>query len=132
MIKLLPDGRIVVVGEVATGSGEFVYVNRFMPDGSLDPSGGQGSAGTYPEVFVGDAEVKSDGTVVIVGPNIFRFLPSGALDVGFGASGYVAAPQNVQASGVAIQTDGKLVVAGTRYSDTDPATEYWVARYLGS
>lgn len=130
-IALQSDGKLVVAGEhwdTNPNPGVMALV-RFLPDGRLDESFGLGG-----KVFtrVGDSSaqanalvIQPDGKVVVAGWKwengqaetlLVRYQPNGALDRGFGSEGLlfstVKATQPNQ-TGLALQEDGKLVVAGT-------------------
>ena len=79
-------------------------------------------------VAVGGA---NNGTLTPAGPfALARYLSTGQLDTTFGTAGLVTTSfgNTTQAviSAVTLQTDGKIVVAGT-----DGAGNFVVARYLG-
>jgi hypothetical protein len=63
---------------------------------------------------------------------VVRYLPTGALDTGFGNGGKVttAFPGFAQYKRVVIQRDAKIVAAGS-VSDS-MTTRYALARYLGA
>jgi uncharacterized delta-60 repeat protein len=120
------DGKIDAAGGVANadGTGALALV-RYQPEGSLDTSfGTQGKVLTSTsDVYPGASALalQADGKLIVGGPTdvqpsdaraIYRYQPSGALDKTFGTGGKVTTPTNVAASGVAIQTDGKIVVVG--------------------
>ncbi len=125
-VALQADGRIVVVGaagaSLSTASFEVV---RYMPEGSLDATFGSGGKVTVDPGVFGYAfglAVQADGKIVAVGQNnagalVVRLNADGSLDSGFGSAGEVTTQfggsAGASASGVAIQTNGKLVVAGT-------------------
>jgi uncharacterized delta-60 repeat protein len=120
------DGRIIVAGG---GSGSDFVVARYLPDGPLDP--GFGSAGVVTTDFAGELDratsvaIQADGKVVVAGSAsvggrsdfaVARYLPDGALDAGFGVDGKLTldfAGSGDQANALAIQSDGKLVLAGS-------------------
>lgn len=106
--------------------------------GALDPGFGNAGVRVFPpEPGVVDWDgasvvVQSDGKLVVATPFsqentndillVWRFLPSGDLDPNFGTSGAAAlnVPGETAASAVALQRDGKIVVAGTvYYPETD-------------
>lgn len=59
-----------------------------------------------------DARIQIDGRIdVVAGPGVVRFLPNGAIDASFGRGG--VASVGFSAVALAIQSDGKLVVAGS-------------------
>ncbi|MEP6702517.1 MAG: hypothetical protein ABJB04_05940 [Betaproteobacteria bacterium] len=148
-VLVQPDGRILAVG----GSSEF-EVARYKPDGTPDTSfGGNGRVQTaFTTTPTGGAAANSaviqpDGKIVVVGyagldysahpysSNIalVRLNPDGTLDPGFGMGGKVLTgyPSGYAiGTAIALQADGKLVVAGYNFSDTTDTKEHWViARY---
>jgi uncharacterized delta-60 repeat protein len=123
-VSLLPDGRIVVAG---TDDGERFAVLRYLADGTLDPSfGGHGIVRTPRAAhFRGgeDLAIQPNGTIVVVGTAgesrvktafaVARFRPNGTEDRSFGGDGRVVTPfASGQARAVALQPDGRIVVAG--------------------
>ena len=138
-IALLPDGRIVVGGftEVSFfGSYDYAVV-RYLSDGSLDPSfGGDGKVttdlGHYDVAY--DVAVQPDGKIVLVGSyggvpggafGVVRYLEDGSLDPSFDGDGIAITDLGgIWALGVAIQSDGKLVVVGLGPSGTGVAVRY--------
>jgi uncharacterized delta-60 repeat protein len=69
-----------------------------------------------------DMVVQPDGAIVVVGRGdpglvMMRFLPDGALDAAFGRDGVVVYALG-QGAAVALQSDGKIVVGGTRNGST--------------
>lgn len=111
--------------------------------GDLDPSFGGGTVQT--DVAGGGDEgsalaVALDGTIVLAGTardasavpgfGVARYTAGGALDPSFGGDGAVFTPiaqQLVAAYAVALQTDGKVVVAGAAGAFGD--LDFAVARY---
>lgn len=128
-----------------TYGGAFLLV-RLNPDGALDPTFGDAGITTTTfapdNAFVArttaayDFAVQADGKIVVVGTdgkytdfgippeNVFaiaRYTPDGQLDPTFGAGGKVMVSIGAQrindvATSVAIQEDGRIVVAGTSAS----------------
>ena len=137
-MTLQPDGKIVAVGYRTSSKVPVILVARFLQDGSLDSSfDGDGFA----EPIIGDTATASDvviardGNIVVsatgtfTGNNDFvtlRFRPDGSLDPAF-AGGWtstdIASPDD-NASSVAIDVNGNIVVAGTSNSDIS------IVRYL--
>lgn len=117
-VALTSNGRIVIAGDFQVFAGIFRNrVARLLPDGSLDPSfdPGAGADGSAMKVLV-----QPDGRVVLAGlfssyggvarQGLARLLPNGALDPSFiPALSFNSAERVVD---VALQRDGKLVVAG--------------------
>ena len=83
--------------------------------------------------------LQSDGKLVVVGQTgdypeldlaLARYNVDGQLDQGFGAAGKVTTDIDLSdhAYGVALQRDGKIVLAGIALSSTN--FDFTVARYL--
>jgi uncharacterized delta-60 repeat protein len=130
-IARLPNGRILVVGASIAGATDHgIAIVRYLADGKPDPSfgGGDGKVGDQPGSGESTAEalaVQPDGKFVVAGatnyptdPEIFvaRYLADGSPDTSFGDGGArivpVAGDVVASAAGVALQDDGKVVVAG--------------------
>ncbi len=125
--------RIVAVGTAGLGRGDEIgfAIAQYRPDGSLDRSFGTGGRIVTPVGPVGDAGASAvvfqpDGRIVVVGGAdddqgnadfaAVRYLPGGRLDPTFGTGGValVLIPGgDAAASSVALQPDGKIVIAGT-------------------
>ena len=135
-IALLSDGRIVVAGWVESFpvSSDFALV-RFKPDGTLDTTFGSGGVVTTDFSGASDSgsalAIQADGRIVVVGSSydssdydadtaIARYHPDGSLDTGFGEDGRVVVDlgsDDDYGNNVAMQTDGKVVVAGEADGD---------------
>lgn len=129
-MAIQPDGKILVLTVAA--------VYRFDPSGALDATfgaGGKASIGV-PSYFMEGTRglvVQPDGKIVVlfserdntVGGNnalvfgIARLLPSGAYDSSFGSGGVVTDNaggfDHASASGIALQSDGNILVVGQAY-----------------
>jgi uncharacterized delta-60 repeat protein len=85
--------------------------------------------------------VQPDGKIVVAATSgrddrgllLARYVPSGLLDTEFGVGGYVETPVGdwAKADAIAVQLDGKIVVAGTRSppKGEDVQSEFVLARY---
>jgi uncharacterized delta-60 repeat protein len=145
-VAVQADGKVVVAGTVFPGDVQKFALARYEPSGALDPTfGGDGRVVTG---FAGGASaqgtavaIQPDGKIVAAGfvrPEgaafnkfaLARYTSSGALDPTFGGDGKVVTgfADGAFASGVAIQTDGKIVAAG---SVLTPSVErkFALARY---
>lgn len=145
------DGKIVVAGgSTVPGDGERFALLRLNADGSVDTSFGSG--GKLTTAFPGsDGDranalvIQKDGKIVVGGQASFststsgvdfalaRYLPSGALDTGFGTGGRVTTPVSSNAGsdkifGLALQGD-RIVAAG---GDVFQLTRYTAAGELDS
>lgn len=110
------DGSVLAAGQ----SGGSTLLERLTAAGRLDPSFGTGGQVSGPGGTGRAVALQSDGKIVVAGggPGMFveRLNTDGARDTGFGAGGVaVAAPLGGSgvANAVAVQPDGKIVVAGS-------------------
>jgi uncharacterized delta-60 repeat protein len=134
-VVVQPDGRIIAAGFV---SQKDFAVARYLSNGTLDPSFGVGGVAT---TDFGGAEdwgfgmaLQPDGKVVVAGYSgsdaaLARYLANGSLDPTFGTGGKVTTDfgETDVASAVALQADGKAVIAG--YSGTGGRQHIILARY---
>jgi len=119
-MALQPDGKIVLAG----GSSFRVALARYNPNGGLDATFGMGGmvisdfGGGESAAAIG---LQHDGKIVVAGgPRsatfvVARYNPDGRLDLPFGIGGMVATDfggGTSQATALALQADGKIVVAG--------------------
>ena len=149
-----PDGKIVLAGSCRDINGVQVFcAARLNADGTLDasfvgPSGtGNGKfllpVGARNGAYATAIALQSNGKIVLAGycqdviGNYDDFCAArlngdGTLDTSFGAgTGKVALPIGVgfdQASGVALQSDNKIVLAGTCFDTTFSNADFCVAR----
>ena len=130
----LSDGSAVLMGGVAPPDGGFFELDaalaRVLPDGTLDESFGEGGQVVLdmPLPFAAVLDVQADAAGRIVGTGaaldflegvsealVFRLAPDGSLDASFADGGVLlttAGASLAQATGVALQADGKIVVSG--------------------
>jgi uncharacterized delta-60 repeat protein len=138
---LQADGKILLAGSLYARFTSSLEMARFNADGSPDATFGAGSqvaATDNPYRVVGVA-VQSDGRIVVAGysyvPNgqgqatLFRLYADGSRDTGFGNAGEVVTGDSWQVVGVALQADGRIVVAGTSMSQPGSDLDMVVARY---
>jgi len=144
-LLIQPDGKIVATGThgVETNNDEFALV-RYNSDGTLDNSfgiAGKVTTAIGSGSFIGGRSVvlQADGKIVVAGDGtdeiaVLRYNSDGSLDNSFGTDGIVIkdiAGGPSRANGCAIQSDGKIVVAGYAYLNTAQENAgFVVARYL--
>ena len=157
-VALLPDGEMVLGGFINTGSvNEFALVGADA-DGSLNTD--FGSDGVVITSFGSQATasamaVQADNKIVVAGyvnnhnatpatPGddhndfaVARFNANGTIDTGFGTRGWVttdiATGSDDRAHAVAVDSAGRIVVAGSSSSDgTDARKNFTVVRYTSS
>ena len=133
---LQPDGKIIVVGSSWANPSFVSTLARYDVHGNLDPSFGSGGIITNTAMSTAMAAViQRDGKLIVLngGFNLTRYWPNGQIDSTFGNGGIIGEPtDHVQnAVGVALQPDGKFVVAGTQLSGASPAYTHdaLIARY---
>jgi uncharacterized delta-60 repeat protein len=140
-VVILPDSKILVAGTAISGTtgNDFALV-RFNSNGTLDSSfGNNGAITTHligPNDVASGVALQTDGRIVVAGSIVVpgegdlalvRYTPDGDLDLSFGVGGKVII-SNVPASGVNLQVDGKIVVAGTTRTAT--INDFAVARFM--
>jgi uncharacterized delta-60 repeat protein len=152
-VAVQADGKLVVVGTAYKQndySDEDFVVARYNTDGTLDTTFGR--SGRVRTDFPGLAAVPSsvviqpDGKIVVAGGafplftflgdfKVVRYNPNGSLDTSFGDGGIVTTtfPQGSYAFDLALQSDGKIIAAGTVFVAFDPGemsdTDFALARY---
>ncbi len=143
-IAIQTDGKIVTAGSIWNGNGIYDFtVTKWNTDGSLDITFGTGgtvttSIGDFTDLAF-DIAIQSDGKIVIAGHTwygtdydfaVSRYNPDGSLDASFGRGGIVTTrvgSQGGEAYSIAIQSNGKIVVAGSAL--TDSGRDFGVVRY---
>ena len=127
-VAIQDDGGIVVVGERRARASDKIVVQRYRPNGTLDPL--FANAGTALTGFgrrfqsASAVAISPDGRIVVAGSTsngitsrsaLARYLPDGRLDRDLGGDGRVTV--DVSRSGerftdVVVQPDGRIVAAG--------------------
>ena len=143
-VAVAADGKIVVAGY--SGFDATLAVARYLPDGSLDATFGEGGkvARTVPGRGYAVA-LQADGAVVVAGeavvtdsPTDFsdllvaRFLPDGTVDTSFGDGGRVStdlAGATNSARNLVLLPDGAIVVGGEPIGDSEGFDHTDLARY---
>jgi len=129
-IAIQPDGRIVVAGDtlIAFGNSDFA-VARYDADGLLDNTFGGGTGKVTTDIaqavdIARNVAIESGGTILVSGTitmgsspvlahtGIARYSSVGVLDPSFDTSGIVIIPNMQLGDGLALQPDGRILLAG--------------------
>lgn len=134
-VALQTDGKILTAGASFNGKDSDAVVVRYLPDGSVDRTFGEG--GTF--VFDGEKGedkafallLRSDGKILVAGQvhngrdtdfAVWRLTTRGRLDKKFGLNGMARIDfenGNDVAYALQLQSDGRIVVAGSAASVRD-------------
>jgi uncharacterized delta-60 repeat protein len=139
-----PDGKIVLAGNVNINDSSDFFVVRINQDGSLDTSfDGDGTVQTAFDIFNDGAlsvAVQPNGKIVAGGISengsdfdfaIVRYNSNGSIDTTFGTQGFATiqfGPENDLLFSIALQTDGKIIAAGSAF--TGKSNDFALVRYL--
>ena len=135
--EMQADGKIVLCGNEFVASndiGDFNYpcLSRYNTDGSIDTSFGTSGKSIINESGnVTAFKLQSDGKMIIAstsglsGTRVLRLVTNGSIDTTFGTNGVVTLTNqsfgNIRS--IAVQTDGKIVLAGNTTNGVNPATQ---------
>ena len=126
-----PDGKLLMISSASfSDEGYYSYqtfVVRLNADGTRDTTFGDGGfagvGGSNESVNTPDIALDASGRIYAVtntdftAPSIVRLRPDGQPDDTFGSSGYASLGFALDSvSGVSVQSDGKAVVTGRRYT----------------
>lgn len=142
-VAVQPDGKIVAAGWSSNGADLDFALARYHPDGSLDHSfgiGGKTTTDLGSTEYVASVVLQTDGKIVVAGHSVIpftfldfilaRYQADGTLDAGFGTAGIVTTDfkhDSDLGASVALQPDGKIIVAGMAV--TGPDYDFALARY---
>lgn len=139
-VAIQSDGKIVVVGDTYDGNYYNFVVVRYNTDGSLDNSfESDGIVITTWGIghnFAKSVAIQPDGKIVVTGEStpsnftVLRYNNDGSLDYSFDTDGIavskLSSGNNIPNS-VAIQSDGKIVIAGN--TGVTSVADIMLARY---
>jgi uncharacterized delta-60 repeat protein len=152
-VVLQPDGKIIVSGESEESPGTLTYdmaVLRFHTNGTLDTSFNSVGYTVVPiranqRDRAYNVDVQADGKIVATGESetgyfsnkydtaIIRLDTNGTLDSSFNSTGIVTTSFNTSfnicGKGVAVQKDGKILVAGSVKPSPGSNIQVGVVRY---
>jgi len=135
----------IVVAGIASGSNLNMALLKYDPTGTLDPNFGNNGVVIFDNAsFEGanDVIVQPDNRIVVVGSSgsfpsptaatVWKYLADGTLDSTFAGVGYVTTSIDIDkedGNSVALQADGKIVIAG-KYRNVNTANnDATVIRY---
>jgi uncharacterized delta-60 repeat protein len=148
------DGKLVVAGTTYMNndySGEDFALIRYNSDGTIDGTFGVNGRVTtdFPGLaaVISSVVVQPDGKILVAGGafpaftflgdfELARYNPNGSLDTAFGSGGIVTTSfpgQGSYAFSLALQSDGKIIAAGTDFvnfsSEDSSNTDFGLERY---
>jgi uncharacterized delta-60 repeat protein len=141
-VVIQPDGKIVAAGTATLSRGIEFALARYNSDGTLDTTFGIGGTVTtdfsvtdvaFSVALQTDGKIVAAGVTHIDGINniaLARYNSDGTLDASFGTGGRVTtnfAGVGAVAFSVAVQPDGKVVVAG--WANIAGGADFALARY---
>jgi uncharacterized delta-60 repeat protein len=146
-VALQSDGKIIVAGDstpTGGGSADFTVARLLNPQGTIDTTYGGGTGYSVADFGGNDTgnavALQPDGKIVVAGYTtaggthdfaVARFNSNGTLDTSFGSGGksIFNLGGNDDAYSVALQSDGKIVLAG--YTSAGNGNDFAVARFIG-
>ena len=143
-VAVQPDGKILMTGQTfLLHSGYLLGLARYNSDGTLDNTfdtdGKVTTAFGFGEDYGGDIALQPDGKIIVAGSSeqgghwdiaLARYNSDGSLDATFDADGKVLTDFGGRRDfgvAVALQPDGKIVVAGR--SESGNNVDFALARY---
>jgi len=143
-VAVYPDSdRIVIVG---TMDDKYVLVLRYEANGALDGGFGDSGIVTYSNMSHNSGNavaIQDDGKILVAGSTtmaapdllVLRYEENGTLDAGFGNGGIVIFDSELyysdEVASMAVQADGKIVLAGTRENNMNGDTDMLIVRLVG-
>jgi len=144
-VAIQTDGKIVVAGSSTSDRITAIAVVRYNSNGTLDSDFGTGGKVTTAIGSSNDCAlsvaIQADGKIVVAGFSlngsyydlaVVRYNSDGTLDTAFGTGGIVVlhGESGYLGNSVAIQADGKIVVAGIKkFPDANLSGNFLVVRY---
>ena len=143
-VAIQPNGKIVLAGSEEIGNYVYYFIARFNSDGTPDLTFNERGFQLDPAFpnnrynFGQAVAIQVNGKIVMSGTmstdndgggpwlTLARYNTDGSVDSTFGTNGAVKiTSQEFQSNNgaLALQSDGKIVVGGTRLGDLDPTTD---------
>jgi uncharacterized delta-60 repeat protein len=133
------SSNIIVGGSARVSGSDRVALTRLnATNGNLDTSFGTSGkvvdTQIYSYYYYFDLALDGAGKIVVGTQSILLlYTAAGSRDTGFGSQGTVFAAGSLdQISGVAVQADGKILIAGYRSSGGSTGSDFAIARYFGN
>lgn len=137
-VDVQSDGGIVVAGTCWSGADRDFAVVRYTSTGTLDTT--FNLTGKVVTDFGGGLDesasgmaLQSNGRIVVAGSSdtgdtqVACYTSAGALDASFNSTGLVTNSNGMSVKAMALQGDGRIVIAGDIYNGTD--SDFAVLRY---
>ena len=129
-IAIQSDGKILVAGQGSQG------LIRFNSNGSFDATFGNGGTAIISGDAVANAvTIQNDGKIIVACESqggtyisLLRFTANGTLDSSFGFNG-IATKSGLGGRALAIQSDGKIAVAGFTKNSSPYGYDFALVRY---
>lgn len=140
------DQKIILAGDTVNGTSRDFALVRYLPDGSLDINFGVEGKRTTPIGSSGKAyttaiAIQNEGKILVAGYLfhstasddfvLAQYDPNGSLDTNFGAdrNGIVITPIGGAAMAMAMQSGGKIVVAGYALNKMNATQDFALVQY---
>jgi uncharacterized delta-60 repeat protein len=129
-VVVQPDNSIVVVGDAISGGRSDFAIARYDANGAIDSAFGGGGNGKRTTDIAGGADIaknvvlENGGTILVTGTisigsssalgntGLARYSATGMPDASLGTNGNVSIPLMSLGDGLALQADGRILVAG--------------------
>lgn len=133
-VALQSDGKILVAGSAEQNNAFSFTIARLQPNGRLDTGFGNAGLSYVPfekgGAFAYSLAVQSDGKIILAGEAkqdgtgqiaVARLTANGKLDNSFATGGKLTVPlaRGGRAAALALQSDGKIVIAGSAFNGHD-------------
>jgi uncharacterized delta-60 repeat protein len=138
-VAVQTDDRIVVAGNASLNFDGWLLAVRYQTNGTLDLSFDTDGVVLSAGAGASAVALQPDGKILMAGyvnldTGLFRYDTNGSPDTSFGSGGVVQTglgPAQDSAAALALQADGKIVVAGSGFFPVTSDGRFLLARYLG-
>jgi uncharacterized delta-60 repeat protein len=139
-VAIQPDGKILVGGTTAAPSSYAFALLRYLPDGTMDRSFGEGGMvvsdfDALENEYIGTLTVEPHGRILAGGRTglhaaLARWLPDGKADPTFGNGGVVVDERYGEPFHLVPDADHRILAAGAAANSLDGPFDLATARYL--